>query len=111
MGFPGGQEGGPGHSILRHQIKLSVTFCFDATVWPASCYHRCNGVSMTQSEKETRRFLMYRKAALQLKGKIVDRIERKGDAVYVYFTDGSALEIGGSRGYRNDPMVYVHKPE
>lgn len=33
----------------------------------------------------------------ELKGKVVERIERIGDAVFVWFTDGSAIEPGGSR--------------
>jgi hypothetical protein len=65
--------------------------------------------SMIPPEKTTKRYLMHHRHVRELKGKVVDRIERKGDAVYVHLTDGSALEIGGSRGYRNDPMVYVHK--
>jgi hypothetical protein len=48
------------------------------------------------SDVEPGRHLMNQSYARQLKGKVVDRIEREGDSVKIWFNDGTAIEIGYS---------------
>jgi hypothetical protein len=42
------------------------------------------------SDVEPGRHLMNQSYARQLKGKVVDRIEREGDSVKIWFNDGTA---------------------
>ena len=56
------------------------------------------------------KFLMNQKTAHELRGKVVEKIERDGDAVKITFTDGTAVEISGDRPSDfSRLMIYFHK--
>lgn len=54
---------------------------------------------------------MNQRSAREIQGKTVDRIEREGEAVVIYFTDGTAVEVSGDRPQFGRVMVYVWKPK
>lgn len=60
----------------------------------------------TMSDGELKRYLMHQSGAQALKGKVVDRIEREGDRVKIWFEDGTAIEISGDRPQYGRLMVY-----
>jgi hypothetical protein len=57
------------------------------------------------------KFLMNRSHARELRGKVVEKIERDGESVKIIFTDGTSVEISGDRPQYGRQMVYFHKNE
>lgn len=59
---------------------------------------------------EGSKYLLNERTARELRGKTMDRIERIGDGVAIYFTDGTAVEISGDRPQAGRILVYIWKP-
>ncbi len=58
------------------------------------------------SDGDLKQYFLSLGKARSLKGKTLDRIEREGDGVRIWFTDGTALSITGDRPQYGRLMVY-----
>jgi hypothetical protein len=58
---------------------------------------------------EGARYLINQRSDREMRGKMVEQIEREGDAVVTYSTDRTALEMSRDRPQFERVMVYVRK--